>query len=54
MFGWAQVLKATLYFLVPACGMRCLRRIDPEKPHYFVVGGVSLMALVGMVIYGWL
>lgn len=54
LLGWVQVLKGTLYLLFPACGMRGLRRVDPEKPYYFVVAGVGLLVLAGVVVYGWL
>jgi len=54
LLGWAHVLKALLYFLFPAHGMRWLRRVDPEKPNHFVVAGAGLLVLAGLVVYRWL
>lgn len=53
LVGWTQVLKGTLYLLFPSLGMRSLRHVDPEKPYYFVVAGVGLLVLAGVVVYGW-
>ena len=52
--GWAQVLKATLYFLFPAYGMKGLARVSPEKAHHFIYAGVGLLSFAGIVVYGWL
>jgi len=54
LLGWAQVLKATLYFLFPAYGMRGLRRVDPEKSQHFIIAGVALLLLAGVIVFGWL
>jgi hypothetical protein len=53
LVGWAQVLKATVYFLFPAIGMRGLQRVDREKPRDFVIAGVGLLVLAGIISFRW-
>ena len=49
--GWAQVLKALVYFAFPAFGLRRLGMVPPEKAYLFAYGGVMGIALAGLLIY---
>lgn len=54
LVGWAQLLKATLYFLFPAFGGHKIQRVAVERAHEFIIAGVVLLALTGVIVYGWL
>lgn len=54
LLGWAQLFKATSYFLFPAYGGRRFERVAVERAHEFVIAGVALLALAGVIVYGWL
>jgi hypothetical protein len=49
--GWAQVLKALIYFVFPSFGLRRLATVPREKARLFAYGGVFLVALAGLFIY---
>jgi hypothetical protein len=51
LIGWAQVLKALLYFVFPAFGLRQLQRPSHERPQQFVIGGALLLALASVLGY---
>ena len=52
--GWAQVLKATIGFTVPAVSMRGLNRVSHERAWEFRVAGGIFLALTGLLAYGLL
>jgi hypothetical protein len=54
LFGWAHVLKAAVYFLLPDVGLRGLQRVDPERTRDFVWAGLGLLVLAAVVAAGWL
>jgi hypothetical protein len=49
LLGWAQVLKAGIYFIRPAFGLKKLERVSPERPQDFVIAGAGLLAIAAMV-----
>jgi hypothetical protein len=51
VLGWAQVLKALIYFVFPAFGLRKLQIPSHERAHHFVVAGVVFLALAGLLTY---
>lgn len=51
IFGWAQVLKALIYFAFPSFGLRRIQMASPEKAHRFVYAGWVFIALAGLFIY---
>jgi len=51
LLGWGQVLKALIYFLFPAFGLRRIGMVSPERAVVFVYGGVLLLALAGVIAY---
>jgi hypothetical protein len=58
LVGWAQVLKATLYFTFPAYGLRKLEIVREERSWIFIPAGVLLLLLAAPAWYlliraGW-
>jgi hypothetical protein len=51
LVGWAQVVKALLYFAFPAFGLRKLQIPFEDRPHVFVVPGVLFIVLAGLLAY---
>jgi hypothetical protein len=49
--GWGQVLKAFLYFCFPAYGLRRLNIVTIERSKMFIVPGVALVGLAGLLLY---
>lgn len=49
--GWAQVLKALIYFTFPAWGLRSMKMVPPERAYLFIYGGFFSLALAGFFIY---
>jgi len=45
LLGWAQVIKALIYFAYPAHGLRMLGRVALEKSNDFIYAGVGLLVL---------
>lgn len=51
ILGWAQVLKALLYFTYPALGLRMMARVSIERSRDFVIAGFGLLALAALILY---
>jgi hypothetical protein len=51
VLGWAQVLKASVSFVLPQVAMRGLRRVSQERAWEFVVGGAFLVTLSALFWY---
>ena len=51
VLGWAQVTKATIYFVFPGFGLRKLQIPSHDKAHYFVYPSLLLFAIAGLLIY---
>jgi hypothetical protein len=51
VLGWAQVLKAFLYFVFPAFGLRKLQMPSHERAHRFVYPGIAFLVLAGLLGY---
>lgn len=49
LLGWAQVLKAFVYFVFPAYGLRKLQIPSPERAHVFIAPGVLFLMLAGLL-----
>lgn len=45
VFGWAQLLKGTVYFLFPSSGLRMLERVTPERRILFRLPGIPFVAM---------
>lgn len=51
ILGWAQVLKALIYFTFPAYGLRALATVSVERARVFVYAGFFILALAGLLGY---
>jgi hypothetical protein len=51
LIGWAQVLKALIYFTFPAFGLRRLQTPSYERAYVFIPAGVLFLGLAGMLSY---
>ena len=49
LLGWAQVIKAGIYFIWPAFGLKKLERVSPERPRDFIIAGVGLLVIAALV-----
>ena len=51
ILGWCLVLKATIYFTLPALGTRMLGHVSVERSWEFVVAGIFSIALAGAIFW---
>ena len=51
LLGWGWTVKGLLYLIYPKQGMRTLARVSLEKSHEFVIAGVVLLVLSGLIAY---
>lgn len=51
LLGWANVLKALLYFAFPAYGLRKMQIPTEERVNIFVLPGVAFVAFAGLLAY---
>lgn len=51
LLGWAQVVKASVSFILPQVALRGLMRVSPERAREFVVGGIVFLALDAVLWY---
>ncbi len=51
LLGWAQVLKAFIYFVFPEFGLRKLQLPSHERAHQFIYPGVVFLGLAGLLGY---
>ena len=49
LLGWAQVVKAGIYFIWPAFGLKKLARVSPERSRDFVYAGIGLLVISALV-----
>jgi uncharacterized protein YjeT (DUF2065 family) len=51
VIGWLYVIKSLLIFTVPGLGVRSLSKVSEKSAASFVVAGVMLLALGGLLTY---
>ena len=51
LLGWAQVLKALVYFCFPRYGLNKLRWVSLERSQMFIYAGVALLGLASVLTY---
>ncbi len=51
LFGWAQIVKASVYFLAPEVGVRSMGRVAPERAWEFQVGGAVLLLIAAWLMF---
>ncbi len=49
LLGWAQVLKAAIYFIWPAFGLKKLQRVSVDRPRDFIYAGIGLLVIAALV-----
>ena len=49
LLGWAQVVKAGIYFIWPSFGLKKLLRVSPERSRDFVLAGIGLLVIASLV-----
>ena len=51
LLGWAQVIKAFIYFVFTSVGLRKLQTPSHERAHLFIYPGVVFLVLAGLLGY---
>jgi hypothetical protein len=51
VLGWANVLKALIYFVFPTFGLRKLQFLSHERANLVVAGGMISLLLAGVLGY---
>ena len=51
VFGWAQVLKSFLIFVVPGYAEMSLKKAPIDRPRVFIVPGIILVIIGGLLLY---
>ena len=51
VLGWANVVKALLYLMFPAIGLRRFQSLSHERANLIVVGGIVFLLLAGVLGY---
>ena len=50
LLGWAQILKAFVYFTWPSYGLRKLQTVSEERANLFVFAGIALVAVAALLL----
>lgn len=51
--GWAQVVKGAISLVIPAVGMKGLRRVSEERAWEFQAGGVVFLLVSAAIAWSW-
>lgn len=51
LFGWSQVIKAGIAFVLPDVAMRSLQRVSMERAWEFQVPGALFVVLAGLMLF---
>ena len=51
LLGWAYVVKSLICLVLPSVGLKNMARVSVERSGSFVVAGVGLVALSGLLFY---
>jgi hypothetical protein len=51
VIGWAQVVKALIYFCFPGFGLRKLQIPSHERAHLFIYPGIAFVVLAILLAY---
>lgn len=51
IIGWAQVVKALIYFIFPAYGLRKMEIVSAERSSMFIWPGLAFILLAGLLGY---
>ena len=53
LLGWSQIFKALVYFVWPAFGLRKLQMVSEERARLFIIAGVALLGIAGLIVGHW-
>ena len=51
LLGWAQILKALVYFTWPSYGLRKLQLVSEERANLFIIPGIAFVAIAALLLY---
>jgi CDP-diglyceride synthetase len=51
LLGYGWVLKGFIYFIFPSFGLKSMSRVSLEKSWEFVVAGVFILAIGGLLLF---
>ncbi len=51
LLGWAQVLKALIYFTWPAFGLKKLQMVSDERARFLVAFGIAFLIISALLLY---
>ena len=51
VLGWAEVLKALVYFTWPSYGLKKLELASPERARLVVLPGILFVVIAGLLLY---
>lgn len=51
LLGWAQILKALVYFTRPSYGLRKLQVVSEERANLFIIPGIAFVAVSALLLY---
>lgn len=51
VFGWAQLVKGTCYFLFPSIGLRMFERVKPKSRLLFRLPGIPFVILAALLAW---
>ena len=51
LIGWGMLLKAFIVFAFPDWGLRSMAQVTIEKSRKFIIAGVLMVAISGLLIY---
>lgn len=51
LFGWAQILKGTIYLFIPSYGLRLLARVTPERTNLFRLPGIPFLVIAALLAW---
>lgn len=51
IIGWAQLVKAVIYFCFPAFGLKRIAYVTPDRPHLYSVAGVVSLGIAALLAF---
>ena len=51
VLGYAWVIKGFIYFVFPQYGLKMMQRVSVERAWYFVVAGIVMATLGGLLLF---
>lgn len=51
LIGWAQIVKASVNFLVPEFGLRSMNRVSTERAWEFQAAGAALLLIAAWLVF---